>query len=83
MIPTTFKDQNCVFAENQPEYQPLPALKINDKYGSVITCWKMSFKERIRAFITGKIWISEASFNKPLTPISAMADKKDIYTIKK
>lgn len=37
MTPIKFKGQNIVFGANQPEYQPLPALKLHD--GQVITCW--------------------------------------------
>jgi len=31
-----FKGQNCTFAENQPEYIPLPAYRDNE--GIIISC---------------------------------------------
>lgn len=31
MKPIKFKEQNCIFAENQPEYTALPAHKVNDE----------------------------------------------------
>lgn len=40
MKPKEFKGQNIVFAKDQPEYQPLPALRMPD--GEVITCWGLS-----------------------------------------
>ena len=55
MKPVKFKHQNVVFAEDQPEYQPLPALKINSLEGFVITCWKLSFRERLRILFLGRI----------------------------
>ena len=46
MKPVTFKHQNTVYAKNQPKYQPLPALKIDAPTGEVISCWKLTFKDR-------------------------------------
>jgi len=68
MKPVKFKEQNCTFAENQPEYLPLPAFKNKSTEGEVVSCWQLSFSERIRILITGKLWVSLMSFNKPLTP---------------
>ena len=63
-----FKHQNVVFAENQPEYKSLPALKIKSKQGEVIFCMGLSFLERLRVLFFGEIWISLMTFNQPLTP---------------
>jgi hypothetical protein len=80
MKPTTFKHQNIVFAKDQPEYQPLPALRINSPQGEVISCWKMSFKERIKVLFTGVVWLSLLSFNKPLTPSFMAINRKEVYS---
>ena len=53
MKPIEFKHQNIVFAKDQPEYQPLPALKFESSNGEVVSCWKLSFKERIKIVFTG------------------------------
>jgi len=79
MKPIKFKEQNVVFAEDQPEYLSLPALKIKSDEGYVITCWKMSFLEKIKVLFTGKIWLCLLTFNKPLTPIKFSTKKKDIF----
>ena len=81
MKPTTFKHQNIVFASNQSEYLPLPALKIDSPNGEVISCWKMSFKERIKVLLTGTVWLSLMSFNKPLTPSYISVNRKDVYSL--
>ena len=39
MKPVEFKHQNVVFAKDQPEYQPLPALRLDTPEGEVISCW--------------------------------------------
>ena len=79
MKPIKFKEQNCIYAENQPEYLPLPAHK--DEKGIVISCWKMTFLERLIALFTGKIWLSLMSFNKPLTPSKMSVKKSDIFIL--
>jgi len=75
-----FKDQNVVFAKDQPEYQPLPALKLDTQEGEVITCWGLTFRERLRVLFKGKVWVSMLSFNKPLTPLLLSTDSKELYT---
>ena len=67
MKPIEFKNQNVVFAKDQPQYRPLPAYK--DPVGMVTTCWNLSFMERIKLLITGNLWVSLLTFNKPLQPI--------------
>lgn len=48
MKPIKFKEHNVVYAENQPEYQPLPAFRNDSHQGEVVSCWQLSFKERIK-----------------------------------
>jgi hypothetical protein len=74
-----FKEQNTVFAKNQPEYKPLPALKL-DGDGQVVTCWSLSAGERLRVLFTGKIWVSLLSFGNPLMPQFLSTRKKDHFT---
>ena len=80
MKPIEFKHQNVVFAKDQPEYQPLPALKLNTPEGEVISCWKLSFKERIQVLLFGRVWLSLMSFNKPLTPSFLSVDRKCVFS---
>ena len=40
-----FKQQNCVYAETQPEYLPLPSHKTKD--GEVTSCWGLTIMERL------------------------------------
>ncbi len=75
-----FKHQNITFAENQPEYLPLPALKLDTLQGEVITCWQLSFKERIKVLFLGKVWMCLVSFNRPLTPSMLAVNRKELYT---
>ena len=80
MKPIEFKHQNIVFANDQPEYMPLPALKIESEQGEVISCWRLSFKERVKVLFSGKVWLSLMSFNKPLTPSYMSVNRKEVYS---
>ena len=75
-----FKYQNTVFAEGQPEYTPLPALKLEGKEGHVIFCMGLTFWERIRVLFLGKIWVSLMTFNKPLTPSYFSTKRKNVFS---
>lgn len=80
MKPIKFKEQNITYAENQPEYLPLPAFKNESAQGEVISCWQLSWSERLRILITGKLWVSLLSFNKPLTPSFFTTKKSEVLT---
>lgn len=56
MKPVTFTECNYVYAKDQPEYLPLPALKTED--GTVTSCWALTLCERLRILFSGKIWCS-------------------------
>ncbi|MEE9451072.1 MAG: hypothetical protein V3V72_13565 [Ignavibacteriaceae bacterium] len=75
-----FKHQTVVFAEDQPGYLPLPALKLEGKEGYVIFCRGLTFWERLRVLFLGKIWVSLMTFNKPLTPSFLSTNRKDCYS---
>lgn len=66
MKPISFKEQNCIIGKNQKEYLPLPAWK--SKNGIVISCWQLSFLEKIKLLFTGKLWFTTLTFNKSLQP---------------
>lgn len=73
MKPIEFKEQNCVFAKDQPEYLPLPCHKTEG--GMVISCWKLSVWERFKILFTGKLWMIVLTFHKPLQPQLPKIDK--------
>ena len=72
MKPIKFKEANVTYAENQPEYIPLPAHKTAG--GEVISLWGLTWRERIRLFFTGKLWLSVLTFNRALQPLLPMVD---------
>jgi len=66
MYPIEFPEQNCVYAENQNKYFSLPSHETEE--GEVISCWKFSWKERLRVLFSGKLWLHQLSFGSPLQP---------------
>lgn len=75
MKPIQFKESNIVFAKDQLPYLPLPARK--DEDGRVVSCWRASFKERLRLLFFGRVYVSMLTFNKPLQPIKMGAIYRD------
>lgn len=76
MKPIEFKDQNVIYAKDQPEYNPLPAHKSED--GIVTSCWQLDKEDLDEINKTGKIWLSQLTFNKPLQPVNIYTDVKFI-----
>jgi len=66
MKPIAFPEHNCVYAKDQPEYLPLPVHRTAD--GKVISCWELTWRERLRVLVSGKLWWSVLTFNTPLQP---------------
>jgi hypothetical protein len=70
-----FTGCNVVYGANQPEYLPLPAMKMPD--GEVITCWELS-DEEIEVIRKNKcIYFSQLTFNSSLQPVRAMVELSD------
>ncbi len=74
MKPIEFKEQNIVFAKDQPPYLSLPAYQDSEQGGRIFHCWKLNFKERFKMLFTGKLWINILNFNQPPQPIKPMVD---------
>lgn len=75
MKPTQFKESNTTYAKNQPEYLPLPVLRLEN--GQVTSCWRMTWKERIFALFSGRIFFTTWTFNNPLQPQRPHFDLKE------
>ena len=74
-----FKEQNVVFAKDQPPYLPLPAMvDVNSDQGEVVTCWGLSLSERLRVLFKGNIWMTMMTFHKPPTPVYMSTKKSDV-----
>lgn len=77
MKPVDFKQSNAVYAKDQPQYLPLPVHKIVGDSGVVISCWNMGFLERLKVLFSGRIFVSNLTFNKALQPQRLAASFND------
>lgn len=79
MIPVQFPEAMVTLAKDQPEYQPLPVHITNDApYYTTTSCWQLSWKERFKAFWTGRVWLQQLTFAKPLQPQRPSIDKPEL-----
>ncbi len=66
MVPIKFKGYNQEIAKNQDEYLTLPAFV--DENGLVVSCWKLTWWERIVVFFRGTFWFSQHTFGEKVQP---------------
>src|SRR3990167_410842 len=81
MKPIEFPGYNTVIAANQPPYQPLYAFNYQDASGRIACCWNLSYWERFRVLMTGKIWHEILTFQKPLQPQLLSVSKPDLTVV--
>lgn len=72
MNPVKFEGQNLVFAEDQPEYIPLPVHKAAD--GKVTSVWKLTDKERKMIADGAHVCLCQSTFNQALQPVNLWID---------
>ena len=75
-----FKEVNFTFAENQPEYNPLPCFRAGDERGTIVFCYKLSFKERVKLLFSGLLWVSVLTFNQRLQPQYHTVNKDEVLS---
>lgn len=81
MKPIEFKEVNVVYGKDQKKYEPLPALKFED--GTMVTCWKLSWRELLRIVWRRKVWVSVLTFNQPLQPLYITTKQEEVFTANK
>ncbi len=60
MKPESFAEHTVLVAKDQPEYLLLPALILRSEHSiDFYTCWRMTFRERLKALFTGRIWCAQ------------------------
>lgn len=78
MKPISFPEQTLVFAKDQPEYIPLPAHR-SSHLGRATFCWQLTWRERLKLLVTGKIWHQALTFGQPLQPQLLMVEKPFMF----
>jgi hypothetical protein len=57
------------YAKDQPQYRPLPVVRLHGRNGRVITRWQLTAEERLRVMSGEDIYIEILTFHEPLQPI--------------
>lgn len=63
MKPIEFPEQTTVWAKDQPEYLSLPAYSNDDR---TISCWQLTWRERLILLFTGRLWLHQLNFGAAL-----------------
>jgi hypothetical protein len=83
MYPIEYKECNYTYGKNQKEYNVLPVCKDNEPECNVVSCWKFTFRERLRLLFGRKLWLHMKTFHEPLQPVFMTTKKSDIFGDKK
>lgn len=68
-----FPEQTVVIAKDQPQYVPMPAYLHEN--GTVVCCWRLTWRERFKLLLTGLMWHNVLTFGQPLQPQLLEVDK--------
>ena len=63
-----YQDKEVIFAKDQPEYLPLPALILEGEDKPVVSRWQLNAEERKRVAAGADILFTQMIFNGHLCP---------------
>ena len=70
VLPSSPAIPETVLAKDQPQYIPLPVAHVQytDGVRSMISCYRLTWRERLRILFIGKVWWEQLTFGQPLQP---------------
>lgn len=70
VLPNSGQFRESLLAANQPQYKPLVVANItySDGTQSMISCYKLTLRERVKLLLSGKVWWEQLTFGGPLQP---------------
>lgn len=68
--------REVVFAKNQPEYIPLPA--VVESNGQITTRWKLTLRERLQLLFKGSLWVQVLTGHAQLQPLILLTEAPEI-----
>jgi hypothetical protein len=69
MEPVEFAEQTHTLAKDQPQYRPLPVHMVDEPERRMISCWKLTWLERLQLLISGRLWLMQMTFGDALQPL--------------
>lgn len=79
-----FPECNTVFAEGNEDHETY-AFVDNSKKGNkdIVSCYRLSFLERLLVMVTGRMWVNITSFNGKLHPMRLSIIKQTMILTRK
>jgi len=71
VLPSRPNLKEVVFAEDQPEYLRLPAVR--SVHGAVTSRFHLTWMERLAVVLNGDVWVTLLTFKQPLQPLKVSA----------
>lgn len=70
VLPNSPEYNEVVFAKDQPQYLQLPAVNVTYEDGtrSVISSYRLTWRERLKILFTGRLWLEQLTFGQRLQP---------------
>lgn len=70
------QDAEIVYAKDQPQYHPLPALPLSPD--RIVTRWQLSWRECLRLLFTRSVYLQVMTFGGPLQPVILSVDVPEV-----
>jgi hypothetical protein len=64
-----YEDREIIFAKDQPEYLPLPALRLTGDSTPILSRWRFTEEERTRVALVADILLTQFIFTDLYHPI--------------
>lgn len=67
LLPTTA--EYVIYAKDQPQYRPLPVVRLTGRDGRLISRWTLTPEERARIAAGEDLYVQHLTFGHPLQPL--------------
>ena len=70
--------EETVYARYQEQYLSLPALRLADPEATILTRWRLSWRERWTILWTGNLYLWILTFGQPLQPLRPTVERPNV-----
>lgn len=72
-----------LFKQATGKHSGIPTLRFRNGQNPTISCWKGTWRDRLRFLFTGKMWTYIEAKNNPMPPYFIATDRSIVFTVKK
>lgn len=70
-----------VFGAGQPEYTPLPAVRLDGPEGEIVTRWELDDADRARLLAGGSVYLHVFTFGQRLQPVAITTERPTLEVL--